>query len=63
MGTTTSPRQQNPQTGADKDPCEVYLALKARLFINTKIAVFLCLRHESFNCEIFTTHVCEANCY
>ena len=33
MGTTTSPQQQNPQTGADKDPCEVRLALKARLFI------------------------------
>ena len=33
MGTTTSPHQQNPQTGADKDPCEAHLALKARLFI------------------------------
>ena len=36
MGTTTSPQQQNPQTGADKDPCEVRLAIKARLFILKK---------------------------
>ena len=27
MGTTTSPQQQNPQTGADKDPCEVLLSM------------------------------------
>ena len=33
MGTTTSPQQQNSQTGADKDPFEVHLAIKARLFI------------------------------
>ena len=32
-GTTTSSQQQNPQTGADKDPCEVHFALKTRLFI------------------------------
>ena len=35
VGTTTSPQQQNPQTGADKDPCEVLLSmLYPRLFIN-----------------------------
>ena len=34
VGTSTSPQQQNPQTGADKDPCEVHFALKTRLFIN-----------------------------
>ena len=33
MGTTTSPQQQNSQTGADKDPCEVHLVIKDRLFI------------------------------
>ena len=33
MGTTTSPQQQNPQTGGVKEPCEVRLAIKARLFI------------------------------
>ena len=27
MGTTTIPQQQNPQTGADKDPCEVLLTM------------------------------------
>ena len=27
VGTTTSPQQQNPQTGADKDPCEVLLSM------------------------------------
>ena len=27
MGTTTSPQQQNPQTGADKDPWEVLLSM------------------------------------
>ena len=33
MGTTTSPQQQNPQAGADKDPCEVLLSmLYPRLF-------------------------------
>ena len=37
MGTTTSPQQQNPQAGADKDPCEVLLSmLYPRLF--TQIA-------------------------
>ena len=36
MGTTTSSQQQNPQTGADKDPCEVHFALKTRLFILKK---------------------------
>ena len=38
MGTTTSPQQQNPQVGSDKDPCEVLLSMLCpRLFI-TKIA-------------------------
>ena len=33
VGTTTSPHQQNPQAGADKDPCEVLLSmLYLRLF-------------------------------
>ena len=33
MGTTTSPQQQNPHTGAEKDPCEVHLGkLYPRLF-------------------------------
>ena len=34
VGTTTSPQQQNSQTGADKDPCEVILSmLYLRLFM------------------------------
>ena len=47
VGTTTSPQQQNPYTGADKDPCEVLLnMLHPRLF-TTKSHVL----HDAFICH------------
>ena len=36
MGITTSPQQQNPQTGADKDPCEVLLSMLCLRLFTTK---------------------------
>ena len=50
MGTTTSPKQQNPQAGADKDPCEVLLSMLYPRLFNTKSLVL----HEAF---IFHTSV------
>ena len=43
-GTTTSPQQQNPQTGADKDPCEVLLSMLYPRLFSTKSHVL----HEAF---------------
>ena len=41
MGTTTSPQQQNPQAGADKDPCEVLLSmLYLRLFTTKSYVLY-----------------------
>ena len=59
MGTTTSPQQQNPQTGADKDPCEVLFSMLPypRLF-TTKSHVL----YEVFICQIsvyLSFHVCQ----
>ena len=50
MGTTTSPKQQNPQAGADKDPCEVLLSMLYPRLFNTKSLVL----YEAF---IFHTSV------
>ena len=47
MGTTTSPQQQNPQTGADKDPCEVLLSMLYPRLFTTKSHVL----HEAFICH------------
>ena len=46
MGTTTSPQQHNPQTGAEKDPYEVLLSM----LYTTKSYVL----HEAFMTQ-FTT--------
>ena len=54
MGTTTSPQQQNPQAGADKDPCEVLLSM---LYLLQNRMYFVNL---SFVIPQFTTHVCQA---
>ena len=43
VGTTTSPQQQNPQAGADKDPCEVHLSMLYPRFFTVKLHVL----HES----------------
>ena len=54
MGTTTSPQQQNPQTRADKDPCEVLLSmLYPRLFL-TKLHE----PHDTFICHTSVYHSC-----
>ena len=44
LGTTTSPQQQNPQAGADKDPCEVffiydYLLQNRMYFMNRSLVI------------------------
>ena len=44
LGTTTSPQQQNPQAGADKDPCEVLLSMLYPRLFTTKSHVL----HEAF---------------
>ena len=46
MGTTTSPQQQNPQTGADKDPCEVLLSMLYPQLFTIKLHVL----HNAFIC-------------
>ena len=47
MGTTTSPQQQNPHTGADKDPCEVLLSMLYPRLFTTKSYVL----HDAFICH------------
>ena len=54
MGTTTSPQQQNPQTGADRDPCEVHLSMLYPRLFTTKSHV----HHEAF---IIHTSVYHSN--
>ena len=54
MGTTTSPQQQNPQTGADKDPCEVLLSMLYPQLLTTKLHVL----HDAFICHISVQHSC-----
>ena len=57
MGPTTSPQQQNPQAGADKDPCKVLLSmLYSRLF--TPKSLYFITR--SFVIPQFIIHVCQA---
>ena len=46
-GTTTSPQQQNPRTGADKDPCEVLLSMLYPRLFTTKSHVL----HDAFICH------------
>ena len=41
-GTTTSPQQQIPQTGADKDPCEVILSMLYPRLFSTKSEIHFC---------------------
>ena len=54
MGTTTSPHRQNPQVGADKDPCEVLLSmLYPRLFTTKSHAL-----HEEFISHTSVYHSC-----
>ena len=47
VGTTTSPQQQNPHTGADKDPCEVLLSMLYPSLFTTKSHVL----HDAFICH------------
>ena len=54
MGTTTSPQQQNPQAGADKDPCEVLLSMLYPRLFNTKSHVL----DEAFICHTSVYHSC-----
>ena len=57
VGPTTSPQQQNPQAGADKDPYEVLLSmLYSRLF--TPKSLYFMTR--SFVIPQFIIHVCQA---
>ena len=56
-GTTTSPQQQNPQTGADKDPCEVLLSMLYPRLFTAKSHV---LHERSIVIPRFTTNVCQA---
>ena len=51
-GTTTSPQQQNPQTGADKDPCEVLLSMLYPRLFTAKSHVL----HEAFICHPSVYH-------
>ena len=54
LGTTTSPQQQNPQAGADKDPCEVFFSMLYLRLFTTKSHVL----HESFTCHTLVYHTC-----
>ena len=54
MGTTTSPQQQNPQAGADKDPCEVLLSMLYPQLFTTKSH----LLHDAFICHTSVYHSC-----
>ena len=54
VGTTTSPQQQNPQTGADKDPCEVLLSMLYPRLFTTKSHVL----DEAFICHTSVYHSC-----
>ena len=54
MGTTTSPQQQNPLTGADKDPCEVLLSMLYPQLFTTKSLVL----HDVFICHTSVYHSC-----
>ena len=47
VGTTTSPQQQNPYTGADKDPCGVLLSMLYPRLFTTKSHVL----HDAFICH------------
>ena len=52
MGTTTSPQQQNPQTSADKDSCEVLLSMLYPRLFTTKLRVL----HEVSVCHTSVYH-------
>ena len=54
MGTTASPQQQNPQTGADKDPCEVHLSMLYLRLFTTKSHVL----HDASICHTSVYHSC-----
>ena len=54
VGTTTSPQQQNPQTGADKDPCEVLLSILYPKLFTIKLHVL----HNAFICHTSVYHSC-----
>ena len=54
MGTTTSPQQQNPHTGADKDPCEVLLSMLYPQLFTTKVHVL----HDAFISHTSVCHFC-----
>ena len=57
VGTTTSPQQQNPQTGTDKDPCEVLLSMLYPQLLTTKLHVL----HNAFICHTSVYHSCPPN--
>ena len=54
MGTTTIPQEQNPQAGADKDPCEVLLSMLCLRLFTTKSHVI----HEASICHTLVYHSC-----
>ena len=54
MGTSTSPQQQNPQTGTNKDPCEVLLSMLYPRLFTTESHVL----DEAFTCHISVYHSC-----
>ena len=60
MGTTTSPQQQNPQGGADKDPCEVLLSMLYLRLFTTKSGACQYFMMFSFVIPQFSIHVCQA---
>ena len=57
VGPTTSPQQQNPQAGADKDPCEILLSMLYPQLFTPKSLYFMT---RSFVIPQFITHVCQA---
>ena len=56
MRTTTSPQQQNPKAGADKDPCEVLFSMLYPRLFTTKSHVL----HDVFICHASVYHSCRA---
>ena len=54
MGSTTSPQKQNPQAGADQDPCEVLLSMLYPRLFNIKEHVL----HEAFIRHTSVYHSC-----
>ena len=64
VGTTTSPQQQNPQAGADKDPCEVLFSmLYPRLFTTKSHVLHLRCQKSFSSSSLFGIVVCNRRGY